>query len=224
MSFRAPVSEHEFILKDILGYEQIAATEKFAEAPGDVASAILSEAGKMCDEVIAPLNRAGDLNPAHLENGVVRTAPGFKEGFEAIAEGGWVGMSADPEYDGMDLHFWYLFPNIGLAQFAGPGNLSLSQWLPVGPNRAYRKIVQLDLAEPTDPGMLERREKRMVWARDVLQPEDMAFIESVHQGMSQLCFEHGWYMIDPENEEISEVMVRHFHETYLAHMGESNAA
>ena len=130
----------------------------------------------------------------------------------------------NPEHDGMDLNFWHLFPNIGLAQFAGPGNLSLSQWLPIGPNRAYRKIVQLDLAEPTDPGMLERREKRTVWARDVLQPEDMAFIESVHQGMSQLCFEHGWYMIDPENEEISEIMVRHFHETYLAHMGNSNAA
>ena len=103
MSYRAPVSEHEFILKDILGYARIAATEKFAEAPGDVASAILSEAGKMCEEVIAPLNRSGDLNPAHLENGVVRTAPGFKEGFEAIAEGGWVGMSADPEYGGMGL-------------------------------------------------------------------------------------------------------------------------
>lgn len=130
----------------------------------------------------------------------------------------------NPEHDGMDLHFWYLFPNIGLAQFSGPGNLSLSQWLPIGPNRAYRRIVQLDMVEPTDPGMLERREKRTVWARDVLQPEDMAFIESVHQGMSQRCFEHGWYMIDPENEEISEVMVRHFHETYLAHMGESNAA
>ncbi|CUH76052.1 Acyl-CoA dehydrogenase [Tritonibacter multivorans] len=103
MSFRAPVTEHEFILKDILGYEQIAATEKFAEAPGDVATAILSEAGRMCEEVIAPLNRAGDLNPAYLENGVVRTSPGFKEGFDAIAEGGWVGMSADPEYGGMGL-------------------------------------------------------------------------------------------------------------------------
>ena len=126
----------------------------------------------------------------------------------------------DPEHDDMDLHFWHLFPNMGLAQFAGPGNLSISQWLPVGPNRAIRRIDQLDVAEPTDPGMLERREQRTVWARDVLQPEDMAFIESVHQGMSQRCFEYGWYMIDPANEEISEVMLRHFHQTYLAHMGE----
>ena len=127
----------------------------------------------------------------------------------------------DPEHDDMDLHFWHLFPNMGLAQFAGPGNLSISQWLPIGANRAHRKIAQLDLAEPTDPGMLERRELRTVWARDVLQPEDMAFIESVHQGMAQRSFEHGWYMIDPDNEEISEIMLRHFHQTYLEHLGEA---
>ncbi len=125
---------------------------------------------------------------------------------------------------GEDLHFWHLFPNMGLARFAGPGNLSLSQWFPLGPNRAWRKIVQLDVAEPTDPDMLARQEKRTVRARDVLQPEDMAFIESVHEGMSQRCFEHGWYMIDSEHEEVSEVMVRHFHDPYLAHMGDSSAA
>lgn len=127
----------------------------------------------------------------------------------------------NPEHDVMDLYFWHLFPNLGLGQFAGPGNLSLSQWNPIGPNRGYREIVQLDAAEPTDPGMLERRELRTIWGRDVLQPEDISFIESVHQGMSQRCFEHGWYMIDPGNEEISEIMLRHFHETYLAQMGES---
>ncbi|MDJ0779229.1 MAG: aromatic ring-hydroxylating dioxygenase subunit alpha [Gammaproteobacteria bacterium] len=125
-----------------------------------------------------------------------------------------------PEHDVMDLHFWHLFPNIALAQFAGPGNLSLSQWTPRGMDRAYRDIVQLDIAEPTDPGMLERRELRTAWARDVLQQEDIAFMESVHEGMSQRCFEHGWYMIDPDNQEISEVMLRHFHETYLHFMQE----
>ncbi|HAC49080.1 MAG TPA: acyl-CoA dehydrogenase, partial [Sulfitobacter sp.] len=44
-----------------------------------------------------------DLHPAKLENGIVRTSPGFAEGFAAIAEGGWIGMSADPEYGGMGL-------------------------------------------------------------------------------------------------------------------------
>ena len=89
-------------------------------------------------------------------------------------------------------------------------------------NRAKRKIVQLDVAEPTDPGMIERRDLRTIWARDVLQPEDIGFIESVHEGMTQRGFDQGWYMIDPGEEEISEVMLRHFHQTYLAHMGETD--
>ncbi len=103
MTFRAPVSDHEFILKQLTGFDQVSATDRFAEADADVATAILTEAGKMCDEVIAPLNRNGDLQGAVLENGVVRTSPGFDAGLKAIAEGGWVGMSAPQEYGGMGL-------------------------------------------------------------------------------------------------------------------------
>ena len=52
---------------------------------------------------MAPLQRAGDLHPARLENGVVRTSPGFAEAFRAIAEGGWVAVSATAEHGGMGL-------------------------------------------------------------------------------------------------------------------------
>ncbi|MDK3017235.1 acyl-CoA dehydrogenase [Pseudodonghicola flavimaris] len=103
MPYRAPVSEYEFLLRHVVGYDQIAATERFAEADFDVATAILTEAGKLCDEVMAPLNRNGDLQPAVLENGVVRTSPGFSDGFKAIAEGGWIGMSAPQDHGGMGL-------------------------------------------------------------------------------------------------------------------------
>ena len=103
MTYRAPVSDHAFILKNLTGYDQVPATERFAEADADVAAAILTEAGKLCDEVLAPLNRGGDLEPARLENGVVRTPPGYGEGLRAIGEGGWVGMSAPQAYGGMGL-------------------------------------------------------------------------------------------------------------------------
>jgi len=53
--------------------------------------------------VLGPLQREGDLKGAVLENGVVRTTPGFAEGYKAIADGGWIGISADPEYGGMGL-------------------------------------------------------------------------------------------------------------------------
>jgi acyl-CoA dehydrogenase len=53
--------------------------------------------------VVAPLQRNGDLDPARLENGVVRTPEGFAEGYRALAEGGWIATSAPEAYGGMGL-------------------------------------------------------------------------------------------------------------------------
>ena len=103
MPYRAPVEDFQFILDHVVGLDQVAATERFAEATPDVTAAILTEAGRMCDEVLAPLQRVGDLNPARLENGVVRTPPGFADGYRAIADGGWVAISAHPDHGGMGL-------------------------------------------------------------------------------------------------------------------------
>ena len=103
MPFRSPVAEYNFIIDNLLDADALRGTDRFADATADVTRAILEEAGKMCDEVIAPLQRAGDLHPARLENGVVRTPPGFDEGWKAIAEGGWIGIAADSEHGGMGL-------------------------------------------------------------------------------------------------------------------------
>jgi len=103
MPYRAPVSDYEFLLRNVVGFDQVAATETFADASPDVVSAILTEAGKMCEDILAPLRRVGDLEPARLENGVLRSSAGFGEGWKAIAEGGWIGMSGNPEYGGMGL-------------------------------------------------------------------------------------------------------------------------
>lgn len=103
MAYRAPVDDITFILGSVVPLAPVAATERFAEATPDTVAAILGEAGRMATEVLAPLNRSGDLTPARLENGAVRTSPGFDAGMAAIAEGGWIGLSADPEYGGAGL-------------------------------------------------------------------------------------------------------------------------
>ena len=103
MPYRSPVGEFRFILDAVVPLAPLAATERFAEATPDMVEAILDGAGRMCDEMLAPLSRAGDLTPARLENGVVRSSPGFREGFAAIAEGGWVAVAAAPEHGGMGL-------------------------------------------------------------------------------------------------------------------------
>ena len=122
MAYKAPVDDIRFILRHILPFDQIAATDRFAEATDDMVDAILTEAGRMTTEVLAPLNRGSDLQGAKLENGAVRSSPGFDVGFRAIADGGWIGLSADPEYGGAGLP---QVLNIAVTEMIGGGCLSL---------------------------------------------------------------------------------------------------
>ena len=103
MPYTAPVSEFEFLYRHVVDLDRVTATDRYGEATPDMVTAILTEAGRMAETVLAPLNRAGDETGARLENGVVRTSPGFAEGYRAIAEGGYIGMSADPENGGLGL-------------------------------------------------------------------------------------------------------------------------
>src|SRR6056300_1380011 len=103
MPYRAPVSDYSFLLNQVLDYQQICAQPRFEDAGPDTVDAILTEAAKMCEDVMAPLQRNGDIQGAVLENGVVRTSKGFADGYRAIAEGGWVSTSASPDYGGMGL-------------------------------------------------------------------------------------------------------------------------
>ncbi len=123
MTYRAPVDEMRFLLDQVLGAGRLAGTERFAEATPETVEAILGEAAKLAEEVLAPLRRAGDLTPARLENGVVRTSPGFGDAYRAIAEGGWVGIAADPEYGGMGLPMVLLSC---LGEMLGSANMALS--------------------------------------------------------------------------------------------------
>ena len=103
MTYRAPIGELSFLMQHVLRADRLADTDRFAEATFDIREAILAEGAKLAEDVLAPLNRAGDETPARLENGVVRCSPGFAEGYATIAQGGWVGISGDPQYGGMGL-------------------------------------------------------------------------------------------------------------------------
>lgn len=103
MPYRAPLADYDFLMAEVLGYGRIAATARFADATPDTARAVLAEAGRLCEATLAPLNRVGDKVGARLENGIVRTPPGFAEGYRAIAAGGWIGMAARPGNGGMGL-------------------------------------------------------------------------------------------------------------------------
>ena len=103
MPFRAPLSDLRFLLDHVVDFAQVSGTDRFADATPETVDAVLGEAGRLASEVIAPVNRAGDKVPARLENGIVRTSPGFAEAYAAMAEGGWVAIAAGTAHGGMGL-------------------------------------------------------------------------------------------------------------------------
>ncbi|MCH8467161.1 MAG: acyl-CoA dehydrogenase [Roseinatronobacter sp.] len=103
MPYRAPLQDVTFLLANVVGYDQLHKTPRFAEATAEVTQAILSEAARLCEQVIAPLQRVGDKHPARLENGIVHTPPGFGAAYAQIAAGGWLGLPASVQHGGMGL-------------------------------------------------------------------------------------------------------------------------
>jgi len=102
MPYTAPTRDIRHCLDHIIGFERLAQTERFAEATADTVDAILEELAKLSSDTLAPLQVPGDVG-CRVENGGVTTPEGFKAGYAAISEGGWLGLAADPEAGGMGL-------------------------------------------------------------------------------------------------------------------------
>jgi alkylation response protein AidB-like acyl-CoA dehydrogenase len=103
MSYRAPVKEMLFTMKELAGIDAVAQLPGFEEAGFDTAQAVLEECAKLNEAVIAPLNSEGDKNPSSWRDGAVTTTPGFKEAFRQYAEGGWQGLQHPLEFGGQGL-------------------------------------------------------------------------------------------------------------------------
>jgi len=101
-SYTAPVKDMQFLLHDVL---QVTKSDVagYADLDESFTAAVLTEAGKVATDVLAPLNAVGDKVGCVLENGVVRTPPGFKAAFETMKSGGWTALDCDPDFGGQGL-------------------------------------------------------------------------------------------------------------------------
>jgi alkylation response protein AidB-like acyl-CoA dehydrogenase len=103
-TYKAPVDDVLFLLSDVFHIERYDNLPGFSDLSRDLLAAILGEAAKFCEEVVAPLNRIGDTEGCtRHSDGSVTTPQGFKDAYQLYAEGGWMGISAPTEYGGQAL-------------------------------------------------------------------------------------------------------------------------
>jgi alkylation response protein AidB-like acyl-CoA dehydrogenase len=103
MSYRAPVRDMMFAIRELAGLEAVAQLPGFEEAGIDTAQAVLEEAAKFNEGVVAPLNWEGDKAPSWFKDGKVTTTSGFAEAFRQFAEGGWQGLQHPVDFGGQGL-------------------------------------------------------------------------------------------------------------------------
>jgi hypothetical protein len=103
MSYRAPVKDMLFVMKELAGIDAVAQLPGYEDAGVDTAAAVLEECAKFNEGVVAPLNWDSDKNPSSFQSGQVRTAVGFKEAFRQFADGGWQGLQHPADFGGQGL-------------------------------------------------------------------------------------------------------------------------
>ncbi|QBR72557.1 acyl-CoA dehydrogenase [Beijerinckiaceae bacterium] len=125
-SYKAPVEEVLFLLRDVFPIQRLNNLPGFADATPDVVEAIISEAAKLCEETLHPLNQAGDrAGCIRHKDGRVETPAGFKDAYRAFVGGGWIGLAADPDYGGQGLP--YTLAAI-VNEFASSANMAFAMY------------------------------------------------------------------------------------------------
>lgn len=102
-TYTAPLEDMMFLYEKLRNNEHYNELEKYKDITADLVKDILQEAAKINQNIILPLAKAGDENPAILENGIVRTPPGYKEAYKKFIEDGWQSLSCDPKYGGQGM-------------------------------------------------------------------------------------------------------------------------
>src|ERR1700719_734895 len=127
-SYKAPVEDYLFLLNDVFQVGAHVDLPGYSDMSPQILEATLTEAAKLCEQVLTPLNRVGDMEGCtRHDDASVTTPTGFKEAFRQLTEGGWMGISAPVEYGGQALPG--VIGNI-VNEFLASANLGF--WMYVG--------------------------------------------------------------------------------------------
>lgn len=104
-TYKAPLEDLRFGLYDVLDAETLFARLGHADVNRELVDAVLDEAARFAETVLAPLNRVGDEIGCRYDKatGDVTTPPGFRQAFEQFVAGGWTGLTNAPEHGGQGM-------------------------------------------------------------------------------------------------------------------------
>jgi len=102
-SYTAPQKDILFLLKEVLNIDEVLDFQYFKDVDMDLVEPIISEAAKITEQEIQPLNQPGDQQGCSFKDGIVTTPKGFKEAYQAFVDGGWMSLNSSPEFGGQGL-------------------------------------------------------------------------------------------------------------------------
>jgi len=128
-TYKAPLDDVRFLLNEVLAVEELSQLPGYEEATPDLLMSVLEEGGKLCEDVLQPINQSGDAEGCRIENGQVFTPKGFKEAYHEFVQGGWPAMTGSAEYGGQGLPHLSRFI---FDEFLCSANLSFSMYPELG--------------------------------------------------------------------------------------------
>jgi 3-(methylthio)propanoyl-CoA dehydrogenase len=123
MHYRAPLAEIRFVLDYVVGYAEIAANPRFAEADSDIVDAIIEGLGQFAENEFYPLSRVADAEPPRIVDGFVKMPPGFVAAYKAYVDNGWSSLSAPVDHGGQGLPL--LLSTVAM-EFMGSANMGFN--------------------------------------------------------------------------------------------------
>jgi len=149
----APIKDMQFVMKRLVGLDQVNTLPGWEEVTEDVVDAILEEAGKLASEVLSPLNAVGDKTPAKWKDGNVTTPPGFKEAYQQYVGAGWGNILSPTKFGGQGLPHLLATP---IEEMWGAANLAfkLCPMLTQGAIEAIEYVGPESLREKFLPNMV----------------------------------------------------------------------
>lgn len=153
-TYTPPLKDFQFLLRDVFNADQLAKLPGYEDATADMVDSILEEGGKLCTEVLQPINQSGDVEGCVFDHGSVKTPKGFKDAYDMFTQGGWMGLSCSKEWGGQGLP---LLVNFLLDEMVCSANLSFGMYpgLSHGAYNAIEKHATQALKQKYLPKMVE---------------------------------------------------------------------